>query len=255
MKRVNLAVAGVVAVVMGSAAPAFADDNPFGTADGAQKCESEIKTIGSWAPARASEYKISADCKAEMGRRIETCLKDPEVRKVLDNPKTLASKDPKGYCTELTFDRMRIQLDRAAEAKAKAKKEEEEKAKLEAVEVPKGTMHDAKLEKAVAAAYNKDYPGAKILQIVLGGWSDEFEKDAFGRVTGRDLNATVVNKQPDGKCQLHYELWLQHGSGRSFSGPLSARGAGSMEQTEILCTKAEAGATASAAGATKKKRK
>jgi hypothetical protein len=106
----------------------------------------------------------------------------------------------------------------------KAKKEAaEEKAKLEGTEVPKPTMHDAKLEKAVAAAYDRDYPGNKILKVVLGGWSDDFEKDAFGRITG-------------------------------ISGPLSARGSGSMETTEILCSKAEAGASAPIAS-TKKKRK
>jgi hypothetical protein len=47
---------------------------------------------------------------------------------------------------------------------------------------------------------------------------------------------------------------MQRGKGKSFSGPLSARGAGSMTKTEILCSKAEAGASASAE-TPKKKRK
>ncbi len=53
------------------------------------------------------------------------------------------------------------------------------------------------------------------------------------------MHATVVNKQPDGKCSLHSELFLQHGHGRSFSGPFSLRGAGSASDDEILCSKVE----------------
>lgn len=59
----------------------------------------------------------------------------------------------------------------------------------------------------------------KVLKIILGDWSDDYEKDAFGQITGRDLDAFVVNKQPDGKCFIHDEYWLQNGNGRSFSGP------------------------------------
>jgi hypothetical protein len=63
-----------------------------------------------------------------------------------------------------------------------------------------------------------------------------------------------VNKHPDGKCELHDEQWLQHGNGRSFSGPLTARGAGSLEEVEIPCAKAEA-AGASTTSTTKEKSK
>jgi hypothetical protein len=75
------------------------------------------------------------------------------------------------------------------------------------------------------------------LKVILGRWDDRYEKDAFGRVNGRNVYATVVNKQPDGSCQMHGELWLQHGKGTSFSGPLSARGSGSVEESGILCSK------------------
>jgi hypothetical protein len=132
------------------------------------------------------------------------------------------------------------------------KRAEKNKADLEAVEVPKAETHDAKLEKMVQTSYEKNYPGNKVLKVVLGSWSDDYEKDAFGRVTGRDIDATVVNKQADGKCQLHDELWMQRGSGKSFSGPLTPRGAGSMKQTEMLCTKAEAAAGAASGKKTKK---
>jgi hypothetical protein len=51
-----------------------------------------------------------------------------------------------------------------------------------------------------------------------------------------------VNKHADGKCELHGELWMQRGNGNSFSGPLSARGAGSLHQDEILCSRVEGAA-------------
>jgi hypothetical protein len=110
-------------------------------------------------------------------------------------------------------------------------------------EVPKATMKSAALEKAVAAAYKRDYDG-QVLQVVLFGWDEDLEKDDFGQVTGRDLSATVVVKLADGTCQLHYELWLQNGHGRSFSGPLSARGAGSASDTPLNCDKVAAPAPA-----------
>ena len=121
------------------------------------------------------------------------------------------------------------------------KDEAEKKAKLQGTDVPKAAMHDGALEKAVATAYGKAYPGNKILKVVLGHWADEYEKDALGRVTGRDLYATVVNRHPDGKCELHGELWLQRGHGKAFSGPLSERGAGSLETSEISCSKIDGG--------------
>jgi len=97
-------------------------------------------------------------------------------------------------------------------------------------EVPKATMKNAALEKAVSDAYKRDYEKEnKVLKVVLFGWDEDLEKDDFGQVTGRDMAATLVVKLPDGTCQLHYELWMQHGHGRSFSGPLEARGAGAME--------------------------
>ena len=110
-------------------------------------------------------------------------------------------------------------------------------------ELPTAKMKDAALEKAVAEAYKRDYPN-KVLKVILFGWDEEFEKDALGQVTGRDMAATVVTKLADGTCELHYELWMQSGNGRKFSGPLHARGAGSMETTAINCDKVEGPAKA-----------
>lgn len=105
-------------------------------------------------------------------------------------------------------------------------------------ELPKAAMKNAALENAVAAAYKRDYEH-KVLKVILQGWDDDLEKDAFGRVTGRNMHATVVTKRKDGTCELHYELWLQRGNGRSFSGPLSARGAGSKDTKALSCAKVE----------------
>lgn len=115
-------------------------------------------------------------------------------------------------------------------------------------ELPKPTMKNAALEKAVAAAYKKDYENTAV-KVILFGWDDDYEKDAFGQVTGRDMAATVAVKNADGTCTLHYELWMQYGNGRSFSGPLHARGAGSAEDTPINCDKLEGAAPAKAAPA------
>ena len=119
-------------------------------------------------------------------------------------------------------------------------------------ELPKPTMKNAALEKAVAEAYKRDYE-TKAIKVILFGWDEDFEKDAFGNVTGRDLAATVAAKNADGTCTLHYELWLQYGNGRSFSGPLHARGAGSAEDTPINCNKLEAPAAPAKTAPAKKK--
>jgi hypothetical protein len=231
---------GLVAVVVGSAGPVFAKtQGPWGTPEEAKPCEA----------------LDSVECKAEIARRAKSCMADPneadnlaKTREWFPNDKAKADAKNLEWCAEVAKKIIGEQLERAAEQKKAAEKA---KSELEAVEVPTAEMpYEAKLEKAVALAYNKDYQGGKILKIVLQGWSDDYEKDAFGRVTGRDLLATIVNKQPDGKCWLHTELWLQYGNGRSFSGPLSARGSGSLKETEILCSKAEAAAS----GPTSKKK-
>lgn len=237
----SLARVVVVAGLLGAvAAPALAEQGPWGTPDETKPCQAFD----------------SPECKAEINKRAQKCVNDP--RENVDNRtwkeqgfKSQEAKDArhKEFCTEVATDILKRQM---AELEEQRKSAVEDKAKLEAVELPKPELRNAGLEKAVAAAYAKGYPGGKILKIILGSWSDDFEKDAFGRVTGRDIDATVVIKQPDGSCLMHDELWMQRGNGKSFSGPLSARGAGSMKETEILCSKAEAGATASATTSKKK---
>jgi hypothetical protein len=189
---------------------------------------------------------ISAACKAEFDLRMASCLKDPSMEWKLKD-KEIQKGIPNRACHQNVFGGIWEQVindrndKKQAEEEAKAKAERDAKAAAEvaARELPKPTKHDAKLEKMVADAYHRDYPDGKILKVLLFDWAEDFEKDAFSRVTGRDLDATVVNKQPDGRCFMHNEYWLQNGNGRSFSGPLSARGAGSANDTEISCSKVE----------------
>jgi len=255
-----LQVCAVAATVAGASATARAEDvdTDYGNDADAHHCEPEFdafeKAPDNWKwldEALASGKVFSATCKAEFDKRMALCLKDPKMEGSLKNP-DIQKGVPGRACHQRVFGDManqimwdREQAKRAAEeAKAKADEEAKYAAEVAARELPKGTRHDAKLEKLVAAAYAKDYPDGKVLKIILGDWSDDYEKDDFGRVTGRDLDAFVVNKQPDGKCFVHDEYWLQHGNGRSFGGPLSARGAGSASDAEILCSKAEGGAAA-----------
>jgi hypothetical protein len=226
----------------------------YGSLADAHKCDPELDALGDRGPsewiagARKSGKGLSPDCKAELERRIPACEQDPYNKRQLTDPE-LNHGDAKGWCFDKAFgdvweqvindrnDRKSAQEEANAAAAAKAKAS----LALAEVELPKAEVHDASLEKQVADAYHRYDPPAKILKVFLGRWSSDLEKDAWGRVTGRDLYATVLNKQPDGKCLLHGELWMQHGNGRSFSGPLTARGAGSASDKEILCERAGAG--------------
>jgi hypothetical protein len=252
MNRQLVKVLAMVAVGVGLAGTARASDTDWGTLEGAHVCDKEMAAANAspdkwkWLSEGVKSGKgVSAECKAELDKRMQACLKDPDMRVYL-NQRSVT--DPNGLCYQHAFGGMYDQIRTVEEHKKHdeevAKVKEAANAKLAAEtaarEVPKATKHDAKLEKAIADAYHRDYPEGKVLKVILGNWADEMEKDAFNRITGRDLDATVVNKQPDGKCYLHGELWMQHGNGKSFSGPFSARGAGSLSKQEILCSKVEA---------------
>jgi hypothetical protein len=240
----------------------------FGTTvEDGYKCEAEVdawdaaKDGWKWLDDAIKSGKVfSPACKVEFDKRMELCLKDPSMADKLKNP-DYQKGIPNRACHQEVFGGFFEQVvnDRnhkkqaAEEAKAKAERDEKAAAEVAARELPKATKHDAKLEKMVADAYHRDYPEGKILKVILGEWSEDYEKDAFDRVTGRDLDATVVNKQADGRCFLHNEFWLQYGSIKSFSGKLSARGAGSASDTEISCSKAEGAAAPAAKTAGKKK--
>lgn len=184
-------------------------------------------------------------CKAEIARRAQNCLHDPNEAENIAGAHSGRSKAA-GDAAALDFcvvAATHILDDQLEDLAARKKEADARRAKLESTELPEAKQHNAKLEQAVIAAYIKGgYKDNKVLKVILGDWSTDYEKDAFGRITGHDLWATVVNKHPDGKCELFSELWLQLGNGRSWSGPLSERGAGSLETAEILCSKVEAAA-------------
>lgn len=221
---------------------ARADDAKWGTPEQAAVCTKDCDYYSNW------KDTASPECKAELDRRTKACLDDPDAKKKFD-AWVKSYKDAKSdaklptYAESCASDGksdLESSMDTYEDICKKKKEDDATKAKLESTEVPKATMHDGKLEAMVKKAYVDDYHGVnKVLKVVLEGWDEEYEKDDFGQITGRDMHATVVNKQPDGKCSLHSELFLQHGHGRSFSGPFELRGGGSASDNEILCSKVE----------------
>lgn len=217
-------------------------DAKWGTPEQAAVCTKNCDYYNDW------KDTASPECKAELDRRTKACLDDPKEKKEYD-AWVKSYKDAKSdaklptyneACSSHGKDDLVSSMDRYKDLCTQKKEDDAAKAKLESTEVPKAEMHDAKLEAMVKKAYVDDYHGVnKVLKVVLQGWDDDYETDSFGQITGRDMHATVVNKQPDGKCSLHSELFLQHGHGRSFSGPFSLRGGGSASDNEILCSKVE----------------
>jgi hypothetical protein len=218
----------MVAVLLGST-PALAD---WGTVTSAEVCADLSKWSG-------------PECQGEIQKRIKVCLTDGDMAMDLAQLGYTGGDDVPPEVTKLCKKEATKEIQKQLATVSRDKVEHDKRVKEEAEalktrEVPAPGMKDAKLEKMVADAFQKGYGDtkAKVLKIVLDRWVDEdLEKDSLGRVTGHDLSATVVKKLPDGKCYLHYELWLQHGDGRSYSGPLTPRGGGSWVDTEILCSK------------------
>lgn len=258
MKTISILAALVAAT---TATAARADDAKWGTTEQGAVCTKDCDYYSNW------KDTASPECKSELERRTKACTDDPNKKKEYD-AWVKSYKDAKSEaklqsfaesCADEAKSDLERSMDRYKDACQKKKEDDARQAKLESTEVPKATMHDAKLEAMVKKAYVDGGYENKVLKVVLEGWDDDYEKDDFGQVTGRDMLAAVVNKQPDGKCSLHEELFLQHGHGNSFSGGLSLRGAGSASDTEILCNKVEGKAPAApakaAAAPTKKKGK
>jgi hypothetical protein len=241
----------ILAVLVAATTPTIAHaDAKWGTPEQAASCTTDCDYHSNW------KDSATPECKTELDRRTKSCTDDPKQKKDYD-AWVKSYKDAKSTAKLQSFEEscasdakrdLESSMDQYESVCKKQRDDAATKAKLDSTEVPKATMHDAKLEAMVKKAYEDDYHGVnKVLKVVLEGWADDYETDAFGQVTGRDMNATVVNKQPDGKCSLHSELFLQHGHGRSFYGPFSLRGAGSASDTEIMCTKVEGKPTAARA--------
>ena len=221
---------------------ARADEPKYGTVEQAAVCTKDCDYYSNW------RETATPECKAEVDRRTKACLSDPNAKKSYD-AWVKSYKDAKSDAKLQSFAdscdndvkmEMESAMNRWEDICKKKKEDDAAKAKLESTEVPKASMHDAKIAAAIKKAWEDDTHGEyKTLKVVLGGWDDDYEKDAFGQITGRDMLATIVNKRADGSCWLHEELFLQHGHGMKFSGPFELRGAGSASDTEILCSKAE----------------
>src|SRR3569623_666035 len=248
MKTISILAARVAAT---TATAARADDAKWGTPEQGAVCTKDCDYYNNW------KDTATPECKAELDRRTKACLDDAKekaefdawVKSYMDSKSTAKRPTYPEACSDHAKSDLENSMNRYEDICKKKKDDDARQAKLEATEVPKATMHDAKLEAAVKKAYIDGGYENKVLKVVLEGWDDDYEKDAFGQVTGRDMLAAVVNKQPDGKCSLHEELFLQHGHGNSFSGGLSLRGAGSASDTEILCSKVEGPAAAPAKAA------
>ncbi len=225
----------IFAVIGGGALSAFgASEKPFGTPEELKPCleDHEFKDMhGHW----SSKNKLSPECLAEVDRRAKACLEDPDVKAKISDPNTGAHANPERYCHETVMFGMRDQKDEYEAAQKNKQREDDAKSKLATQGPPKADMHNPQLEKAIADAYKKNFPDNKILKVILTDKNWDYERDAFGHITGRDLNASVINKHPDGSCEIHSEMWVQQGNGKSYKGPFDERGAGSLSKTPILC--------------------
>jgi hypothetical protein len=255
---------GIIAIALVGASPAFAQLPPD---DQAKLCEKEYVNSKSWGNlhqwpypivAKLKDGSVSAACKSEIERGAQRCLSESFWQKEFARQSAGSpGMTINDFCNYQSFTIYWSALENIEREAAEAKKNAEKEAaadkarqeKIEKTEVPTGVKKDPALEKAVAAAYHKAYPSNRVIKVIL--FQDDYlEKDLLGRIIGKNLGATVVNKHPDGKCELHYQLWLQYGNGAKFSGPFSSRVAASEDQ-EILCSKAEA----SVSGSTTKKHK
>ena len=196
--------------------PASAAEDPYGTPEQLAPCEhdKQFPYMHNW----TSPSKLSAECIAEVDCRAEVCLKDPDAKKIYEDPKYSAHSDPPRYCHEVAFTRMSNQWDTLVETRKKEAAAEKDKAKIAAQRVPKADMHDARIEKAIAATFHAAFPDSKILKVIITDKTWDFEKDAFGRVTGHDINASVVNKRADGKCEISPRCGSSRATARATRG-------------------------------------
>jgi hypothetical protein len=255
--------------VMAVGTPAFADDvrDPawgWGTVDDSLKCVME-QVDGSETRVRdwvtivdktvSAPKNATPDCVAEVEKRAVVCTNDANMQRFLkEDPKNgqkqnlilkLAGADgPKLVCADYAWERVQLQMktvpfEKRAQAAEKGQKELR-KARAGKAELPKADKRDATIENMVNQAFKKAYPGAKILKtLIVGPWVNE--KDAFSRTIGRNIQVVIVNHPKDEEdkdiCEIFSEAWYQEAKGSGFAGPLSERGAGSLSQTPILCSK------------------
>jgi hypothetical protein len=249
----------LVATMLASATAAADPWSAWPAAD-EEKCAKEVTkgvpefVNGSWvtfgkkgAPEAAAN--ASAACKAEVEKRAEACLKDPDQQRKIKELGSAGNRQgliiqrggaggPRLYCADAAWDKLLEQRAKVAAEKAKADAEkkaaDERRANAEKAEMPKAAKKDATIEGMVRTAFAKEFTDSKILKIVIVSSEWTNEHDNFNRLIGRNIQVAVVHQKKD-ICEVHSEAWYQEYKGGRFTGPLSERGAGSLERYEIAC--------------------
>jgi len=217
----------MIALLAVAATPALADDrqktDPWGTVEQAHACT--VKDVN-WSATSITytlehNKEMSDACKTETRERIAACTADPKQKPIFDKKKDDYPKGFDDYCAQTAFTRIQRQV-----------------TVKDDVELPKPGKKDAALEKLIGAAYAKAYPDNKVLKVIIVSDDWSTERNDYGTVIGRNIQAFVANQQEGNYCQLHSEAWYQEYIGGKFSGPITQRGAGSQQLTGILCSKA-----------------
>jgi hypothetical protein len=256
----------LIATVLAGAPPAFADDNAWGTPEDTEKCVKELTDStkefvnGSWVSfghrvngKYVNDNKVyepdnaSGDCKAEVAKRVDVCLKDPAIAPRLkptneDNKynailKKGGADGPRLICADEAFNRIGLQRKKALADKAAA---EERKANAEKAELPKAAKKDASLEKAITTTFKKAFPDAKVIRVIIIDKDWATERNNFGTIIGRNIQAAVIEQQKGEElCEIYNELWFEEYIGGHFKSSVDERGAGSLQRTPIVCSKAK----------------
>jgi hypothetical protein len=242
-----------IAITAGALArPARAADDPWGTVEDAEKCAKELTSgtaewvNGSWVSfdkeALKTPDKASAECKAELDRRADACLKDAAMQNRISTAqgrnaailKRGGANGPKMLCVDEAFQRIKVQREKAA---ADKKFEAEAKAKVAATELPEGHGKvDKNLEKMITTAYKKEFPDRKTIRVLLLSDDWTHDKNVLSQIIGRDFTAALIDQPSKDKCMVYIGDWYQEYRSGKFAGPLADHGSG--EYYEIPCAKA-----------------
>src|SRR6266508_242679 len=147
MNRQMVRVAASLGLLLVGASPALAEQGPWGTPEDSAQCE-----------------KLDSEqCKAEIEKRAQACMKDPREAENLTkgaewypNDKAKATEWNLKFCRDVATNIIKRQWEEIAEKK---QTDAARKAKVGGTEMPKADQHNAAVESAVAAAYKKAYPG------------------------------------------------------------------------------------------------
>jgi hypothetical protein len=244
-KQVNII---LISTLIAAATPAFAEDDPWGAPEDSDKCVNDH--LGeSWVTFKnkvpVERDGASADCKAEVAKRATVCLKDPKMEAKLkptavnNKPNAIlksgGADGPRLVCADEAFSRISEQHKKWVYEKQFAEKR---KADAEKAELPKAAKKDAAFEKAVTATFKKAFPDARFIKVIIVSSDWIVDRNNFGTITGRHLQAAVIDQQKgDDLCEIYSEAWEQEFINGRFQSSVSEGGAGSLERTPIVCSK------------------